>query len=286
MVANLGSSFPYMLYFLIPLLGVMFTLFGPSLRNFSISSPAIGLITRKQIGDIGQMPNQGHDDFKYQVKIFSRDPLIVYIRNFVSSDEITHLLQVSEDKYEPSKVYSSFDGNLIDDKMRVSDSAWMDPKDPVVHSITQRAREFQGWRGKNTSIEPLLVQRYQVDGFYNYHFDWDEALTRGNRITTFMSYLVGNCTGGGTNFPFLPQPSDDRWCDVIECDEEGRDGYQGIIFKPIVGSAIYWENFHPNGTGHKGVYHAGLPVKSGMKVGLNIWSWDSAWIKPEELMSH
>ncbi|KAI1349999.1 hypothetical protein F5Y01DRAFT_287177 [Xylaria sp. FL0043] len=166
--------------------------------------------------------------------------------------------------------------------MRVSYSAWMDPKDPVVRNIRQRAREFQGWRGKNTTIEPLLVQRYQVDGFYNYHFDWDESRVDGNRVTTFMSYLVGNCTGGGTNFPFLPQPSDDRWCDVIECDEEGKDGYQGVTFKPIEGSAIYWENFHPNGTGHMSVYHAGLPVKSGMKVGLNIWTWDSAWIRPED----
>lgn len=77
-------------------------------------------------------------------------------------------------------------------------------------------------------------------------------------MTTFMAYLVSNCTGGGTNSPFLSQPDDARWCDVIECDEKGRDGYQDVIFKAIVGSAIYWENFHPNGTGHEGVYHAGL----------------------------
>ncbi|GAW16599.1 hypothetical protein ANO14919_060320 [Xylariales sp. No.14919] len=278
----MGSKFLAMLYFLIPIVGVILTLLSRSSHDFTISQSKIGLIIRKQIRKIGHLPNQGRSDQNFEVQIFSRDPLIIYIRNFVSSDEIAHLLQASETKYEPSKVYSSFDGNRIDDKMRVSDSAWMDRQDPVVRTITQRAREFQGWRGKNTSIEPLLVQRYQADGFYNYHFDWDESRTRGNRATTFMSYLVGDCAGGGTNFPFLPQPSDDRWCDVIECDEEGRDGYQGVIFKPIVGSAIFWENFHPNGTGHKGVYHAGLPVKSGMKVGLNIWSWDSAWVKPEE----
>ncbi|KAI0533015.1 putative prolyl 4-hydroxylase alpha subunit [Xylaria digitata] len=284
MASSKSSNSPRLIYFLIPMIGVIFALFGPLLPSLGVSSSSIVPIVRKYIGYITYAPNQGNGDFEYKVQIFSRDPLIIYIRDFVSSEEITHLLQVSEGKYEPSKVYSSFDGNPIDDKMRVSDSAWMDPKDPVVRSITQRAREFQGWRNKNTTVEPLLVQRYQVDGFYNYHFDWDESRVDGNRVTTFMSYLVGNCTGGGTNFPFLPQPSDDRWCDVIECDEEGRDGYQGIIFKPIVGSAIFWENFHPNGTGHTGVYHAGLPVRSGMKIGLNIWSWDSAWIKPEELM--
>jgi len=142
--------------------------------------------------------------------------------------------------------------------------------------------EFLPYRSHNF-IEPLLAQRYNVDGFYIYHCDWDDALTQGNHATTFMMSLVGNCTGRGTNFPFLLHPSDTRWCGVIPCEEEGkgRDGYQGVILKPIVGSAVYWENFHPNGTGHKGVYHAGLPVKSGVKVGLNMWSWNTAWVKPE-----
>ncbi|KAI1297794.1 hypothetical protein F5Y03DRAFT_368945 [Xylaria venustula] len=50
-----------------------------------------------------------------------------------------------------------------------------------------------------------------------------------------MSPLVGSCTA---SFPFLRSPIDDRWCDVIECDEVKRDGYQGIIFKPILVSTI------------------------------------------------
>ncbi len=168
--------------------------------------------------------------------------------------------------------------------MRDSESAHIDRDDEVVRRIEKRAMEFQGWRGSDTVVEHPTIQRYKVDGFYNYHFDWDPSLTRGNRITTFNIYLVGDCTGGGTNFPFLPQPNDTRWCNVIECDDEGRDGYQGVTFKPIAGSAVYWENIHPNGSTHKGVYHAGLPVKSGVKVGLNIWSWDSSWESPEAMV--
>ncbi|KAI4868793.1 putative prolyl 4-hydroxylase alpha subunit [Hypoxylon rubiginosum] len=95
-----------------------------------------------------------------------------------------------------------------------------------------------------------------VNGFYNYDFNWEESLAEGNRVTAFMVYLVGDC-----------------------CD--GRGGYQGVNFKPIADSAVYWENFHPSGSGHTKVYHAGLPVKSGVKVGLNIWSWDSSWKSPE-----
>lgn len=147
--------------------------------------------------------------------------------------------------------------------------------------IENRAQKFQGWRGNNTRLDTPTIQRYHVDGFYSYHYDWDPTVIKRNRATTFMVYLVAECAGGGTNFPYLKQPDDMQWCNIIECTEEGRDGYQGVTFKPKPGLAVYWENFHPNGSGHEGVYHAGLPVKSGVKVGLNIWSWDSAWTRPE-----
>jgi len=37
---------------------------------------------------------------------------------------------------------------------------------------------------------------------------------------------------------------------------------------------------HPNGSFHLGVEHAALPVKSGEKVGLNVWLWDPEWTPP------
>lgn len=48
---------------------------------------------------------------------------------------------------------------------------------------------------------------------------------------------------------------------------------QGIIFKPIAGNAIFWENMRRDGSGYWESWHAGLPVESGVKIGLNIWSW-------------
>lgn len=94
MVSRMSFSCPYALYFMIPIIGVMFTLFHPLLPDFSTSSSAISLIIRNRIGNTDLMPNHGHSDPKYHIQLFSRDPLIVYIRNFVSGDEITHLLQV------------------------------------------------------------------------------------------------------------------------------------------------------------------------------------------------
>lgn len=116
--------------------------------------------------------------------------------------------------------------------------------------------------------------------------------------------------GGGTEFPLLKRMSlDRRWCRFIECDDakstekdnlrdddkgtaehaaaaaaqrvqNGEDVSDsnfgtGVIFKPLAGNAVYWENFRPDGTGRgwDETWHAGLPVKQGTKVGLNIWTW-------------
>ncbi|OBT76375.1 hypothetical protein VF21_03578 [Pseudogymnoascus sp. 05NY08] len=208
----------------------------------------------------------------WEAQIFSKDPLVIYIHNFLSAYEIEHVLQVSEGNYIPSMVYPGDDA-YVDTAERVSISAYV-PRDDVVRRIEQRARAFQGWRGNSTRLERLKTQKYAVNGFYNFHYDWDNLVTDGNRVTSFMIYLNANCTGGGTNFPKLKPPKDTRWCSVIDCED---NEYEGVTFKPIKGSAVFWENMYPNGTFHRGVRHASLPVKTGEKIGLNIFGWDFDW---------
>lgn len=99
--------------------------------------------------------------------------------------------------------------------------------------------------------------------------------------------------GGGTEFPLLETITEGnrpKWCELIECedegaangdgqrdqkklgDEEGAEG-KGTTFKVVPGNAVYWENFASDGRGYDETWHAGLPVKKGVKVGLNIWSF-------------
>ena len=98
-----------------------------------------------------------------------------------------------------------------------------------------------------------------------------------------MVYLKADCEGGGTEFPLLNRPKEEKWCEFIACPAAGeggkgdggekKDGGEGVTFLPRAGAAVYWENFDADGRGWKEGLHAGLPVTSGEKVGLNIWSW-------------
>lgn len=179
----------------------------------------------------------------------------------------------SEDKFIPSTVATGSEIS-VQKSIRFSEVALLD-RDEVVRCIEHRAREFQGWR-PNLHIERLRTQRYGVGGYYKHHFDWIGA-RQSNRVSTFMVYVDTDCEGGGTEFPLIKMPETEkgRWCEFLEC-RQGSAGQPGIIFKPIKGNAVFWENLRSNGLGYEETFHAGLPVLKGSKVGLNIWSWGSA----------
>lgn len=190
---------------------------------------------------------------------------------------------LSEDKFEPSTVTSGTPDDVSRrEDIRISESALLD-RDDTVRCIEHRARAFQGWP-PNLHIERLRTQRYTAGGYYKHHYDFNEGSQRSqNRLSTFNVYVLGDCEGGGTEFPRIRMPDTEkgRWCEFLECGEDAtRDESLGervgVTFKAISGNAIFWENVHPDGTGYDETWHAGLPVKSGTKVGLNIWSWGSA----------
>jgi prolyl 4-hydroxylase len=156
------------------------------------------------------------------------------------------------------------------------------PRTNTVQCVEKRALDFQG-RPSDVFIERVWAQKYQTGGHYTYHFDYSGSLkTRGaGRISTFMVYVdCQGCFGGGTEFPRLTRPKGQHWCDIIECpSEQGEDEgnekekEKGVVFKPMPGSAVYWENFDSNGNGWDELWHSGMQVEQGIKIGLNIWSW-------------
>ncbi|KAJ4344451.1 uncharacterized protein N0V89_012193 [Didymosphaeria variabile] len=211
--------------------------------------------------------------------VLSRDPLVVYVEGFLREDEVKHIVDVSQKHFTPSTVWSSGQERL-DPSVRLSEKAPV-PRSPIVRCIEERARAFQGWP-PYVFVEKLWAQKYGPGGHYAYHYDWSNALRGAGRISSFMVWLGDECEGGGTRFPRLEKPKGEAWCRFVECgegssgDEGGGDENDigmGVTFKPMKGNAVYWENMKADGTGYEESWHAGLPVTSGTKIGLNIWSW-------------
>ncbi|KAL9107314.1 MAG: hypothetical protein Q9227_007766 [Pyrenula ochraceoflavens] len=142
------------------------------------------------------------------------------------------------------------------------------PRDDIVRCIEDRALAFQGFDTPRTHLEPLQLVQYGNGEKYDLHTDWFESAGHttseygGNRLTSFFAYVAvsDDITGGGTNFPMLDPPKDERWCQYINCDEPWD---AGVTFRPIQGNAVFWQNLHGDGSGNRATVHAGLPVSSG-----------------------
>ncbi|KAK3726053.1 hypothetical protein LTR37_000201 [Vermiconidia calcicola] len=210
-------------------------------------------------------------DHDVDIHIFSTSPLIIYIDGFVSESEAEHLVEASSDKWRVSTVFNQ-GVESTNESVRKSEKALID-RDEIVQCIEQRALSIQGWPDE-TFIERLWTQRYNVTGHYAHHYDWATASKQSRRVSTFMVYLSADCEGGGTNFLRLQRPKDPRWCEFIECDR-ALDA-EGVTFKAKRGNAVFWTNFDAEGRGYKETIHAGMPVTSGTKIGLNIWTWYQA----------
>lgn len=159
----------------------------------------------------------------------------------------------------------------MDKAYRLSMTAKLDRNDKVIKRIEDRARSLSFYK-RFGDFMPIVVQNYGIAGQYRDHYDWfdDAHAVGGNIASTFFVYIHANCTGGGTNFARLTPPDDEMWCEFIDCD---RPLDEGVTFKPILGNAVYWENLHADDAGHLLTLHAGMPVTSGNKMGMNLWTW-------------
>lgn len=90
-----------------------------------------------------------------------------------------------------------------------------------------------------------------------------------NRLGSIFVYLEGNCTGGETYFLAIRGVSADADGERFARNDQDT----GLLVKPKRGNAVFWNIMLPNGTGDPRVIHAGLPVKSGVKISMNMFSY-------------
>ncbi|MCJ1434328.1 Prolyl 4-hydroxylase, alpha polypeptide [Xylographa pallens] len=218
-------------------------------------------------------------EHSYKTRIFSMDPLVIYLENYITAPEREYIMNMAEPQYTKSEVLDLLSDGYVDSIVpdyRSSQTAEFF-EDPVGQCIAERSAYFQGNMPAN-HVEDLQVVKYTVGDHYQHHWDWWES-SDNPRISTLFAYLAcdsgesgsgGQCEGGATHFPHLRNDFPPGWCDAIDCYDDSELG--GVAFKPVVGNAIFWSNVHPNSTYHRGTYHAGMPVKKGQKIGLNIWT--------------
>ncbi|KAI0513008.1 hypothetical protein F5B22DRAFT_613014 [Xylaria bambusicola] len=227
--------------------------------------------------------NSSHSDLQcedqsYKTELISLDPLVIYIRNFITKGEIDDIVNAGENRFNPSVVNQN--GRMIQNPYRTSWSAGLPADAPAVKCVLERSRRFLGTVLDPDEDEmgvPQLV-RYTEGQEYNLHHDWmriphaafDGSARTFNRVASFFVILQDECVGGETWFPFVkPVSSQLNGNDEGRLWREHEDG--GLAFKPVAGNGIFWVNLFPNGTGDTRTVHAGLPVTGGLKTAMNIW---------------
>ncbi|KAF7183883.1 hypothetical protein CNMCM7691_004305 [Aspergillus felis] len=216
----------------------------------------------------------------YTIELMSFDPLVIYVNNFVTNAEINHLLEITKEKWNHSLVYHRRGDKFlseVDREYRTSQSAMIPIDDPVSKCLSTRLKSFLG-NLQHVDTEPLQLVKYSGGERFRMHQDWlvapktnsfnsDNPVRPFNRLFSSFVYLEDNCTGGETYFPDLKGVGPSADGHKFSRTENG----QGLLFKPRKGNAVLWNNLFMNGTGDPRMAHASLPVKSGTKIGMNMF---------------
>lgn len=187
--------------------------------------------------------------------------------------------QYRKEDFFQSSVYGKDLKPVVDTRYRSSQSAILTLDDIVGKCLSRRMKSFLG-SVQHIDTEPIQLVRYERTERFRLHVDWfDDSINKTyiperpcrpyNRLGSIFAYLDDNCTGGETYFPDIKSvPSSADGTKFARTDTG-----MGLLVKPRRGNAVFWNNMLMNGTGDPRVLHAGLPVKSGVKIGMNLFSY-------------
>lgn len=190
--------------------------------------------------------------------ILSNNPPIVYIKNLLSSDECSHIINLASPKLFSSTMI--INNQEVVNPSRSSRSAFIVPNgsipvdDPVLFRLLYRISKLSGM--PFTHLEGMKVVNYKKNQQYYQHHDFFGINSPflenvGDRQMTFFIYLndLTEIDGGATSFPNL-----------------------NIKVSPSKGDALFWLNLDFHGKYFDDTIHAGEPVLTDTeKWGVNIW---------------
>lgn len=187
-------------------------------------------------------------------------PRTYYFPNFLSSEEVEHMIELARPILFRSKVQESADAEAVSD-IRTSSQAWIrEDSSPIVQAVFERIKFVTGIH----VAEQLQVLNYQVGQKYVYHFDYLPGNLPTQRAATFFLYLSDVEGGGHTAFPDAEGVGADR----PSCCEPNNPS---LKVKAIRGNAILWYNLERDGKRSPHALHSGCPILAGEKWAANVW---------------
>ena len=191
-------------------------------------------------------------------------PLIHTASHFLTDEECDYLVRRAEPSLRPTTVIERATGREIYHPVRRSDSMHfgVSNEDLVVSAINRRIAAASGTTTEQG--EPLQLLRYGPGGEFKPHHDAEKE--GGNqRILTALVYLSNDYEGGETQFT--------------------RAGYS---FRGRKGDILLFSNVQPDGRPDPFAEHAGLPVRSGVKLVASRWIWREPryFLPPEPIVPH
>ena len=189
------------------------------------------------------------------VTLFSSDPIIYVVDDFISEDECQEFINCSKDKLQPATVVGLKEELKLKD--RTNEFAWLEHHaKESIHEVSKRLSILVQMPIRNA--EMFQVVHYESGTEYKPHFDSFDQSTElgkkywepgGQRMITALIYLNDVEDGGATYFPEL-----------------------NISINPKKGNVLVFHNTISETTNiNPRSLHAGMPVTSGEKWAANLW---------------
>lgn len=189
------------------------------------------------------------------VTLFSSDPIIYVVDDFISEDECQEFINCSKDKLQPATVVGLKEEQKLQD--RTNEFAWLEhDANESIHEVSKRLSILVQMPIRNA--EMFQVVHYESGTEYKPHFDSFDQSTElgkkywepgGQRMITALIYLNDVEDGGATYFPEL-----------------------NISINPKKGNVLVFHNTISETTNiNPRSLHAGMPVTSGEKWAANLW---------------